>query len=70
MRAVNYLAEDEMLHDNAFETRSKDPEELRKIFREKVLPVYKKALELAEKFTNGERDKVAYWEDDDRIKQG
>lgn len=62
LKAGNYTPRKGMVSENLFEVRSKNPEALRKIVRDKIIPIYKTALAKLEAIASGKSDKLYYWE--------
>ena len=63
LRAGDYMPRKMAVSEGLFEVRSKNPEALRKIVREKIIPIYQTALAKLEAIANGNSDNLYYWEE-------
>lgn len=64
LRAGCYMPRKGMINETLFGVRSKNPEALRKIVREKIIPIYQTALAKLEAIANGKSDNLYYWEEE------
>ncbi len=61
LKAGAYMPRKGIVRESLFEVRSKNPEALRKIVREKIIPIYQTALAKLEAIANGKSDNLYYW---------
>ena len=62
LSAKDYMPRKESVGAAVFDMRSKNPEALKKIVRERIIPLYKTALERLEAIADGRADNLYYWE--------
>ena len=68
LMADNYQPRRRLINEGSFLVRSKDPEALRKIVRDKVIPIFQAALTNLESIADGKSDMFYYW-DEEKPKQ-
>ena len=64
-----YMPRKGLSYDGVFKLRSRDPESLRQIIRDKIIPVYQAGISRLEAMINGTEDSLYYWDKPEESRQ-